>query len=176
MSIFGCRKWSGAVSNKWGTPNKSPLGNQQYIMKPDRLFQSGDDYLLPLKVSGPTGRLVRQRTGNTDNWYCEFIYVREKDIIALKGAINIDQLSRWKLRNHDYVRFTNGFIHYRKSFSGIPVWYQIMVPYPVDLSGPNILDHRYIRDTEGWMQTVREVTDPVTAAVLENWGEIESHD
>ena len=138
-------------------------------MRPERLFQSGDDYLLPLKSWGPTGRLIRQQTGNIDNWYCEFIYVREKDIKALNGAMNVDQLSGWKLRNHDYVRFTNGSIDYRGRADGIPVWYQIMVPYPVDLSRPNILVHRRIEDTERWMQTQREVTEPVTVEVLENW-------
>lgn len=160
MPVFGCRKYSGTNT---GLPNQSPLGNQQYVVPASTVLQSSDDYLLPLKAIGPTGRLVRQQTGNTDNWYGEFFYLREKDIKAIKGLVDIDALSGWRLRNHPYVRLSNGFVHYASTWCGKIVWYQILVPYRVDFSDAM---HNPIRDTKRWMKMIREVTEPTTVEVV----------
>jgi hypothetical protein len=157
MPVFGCRKYSG------GLPNQSPLGNQQHVVPVSTVFQSSDDYLLPLKALGPTGRLVRQQSGNTNNWYCEFVYLREKDIKAIKGLVDIDALSGWRMRNHPYVRLSNGFMEYASTVYGRVVWYQILVPYRVDLS--DSVCNR-IRDTRKWMKMIREVTEPTTVDVV----------
>ena len=158
MPVFGCRKYFG------GLPNQSPLGDQQYVVPAGMVFESIDDFLLPLKALGPTGRLVQQQTGNTENWYCEFVYLRAKDIKAIGDVLNIDALSGWRLRNHPYVRLSNGFVQYANTVYGNKVWYQILAPYRVDLRDAK---HYSIHDTERWMNMIREVTEPTTVDVLE---------
>jgi hypothetical protein len=164
MPVFGCRKYN-LGNSYYALPNRSPLGNQQYVVHSRDVFHNDEDYLLPLKADeGHTRRLVRQQTGNTNNYYFEFLYVREKDMKGIQGSVNIEALSMWKLRNHWYVSLQDETIRCIINYDGKVIWCQILVPYPVDLT--NAVRNQ-ISDTGNWRKMVREVTEPTTVEVIE---------
>jgi hypothetical protein len=163
MAVFGCRNWPDGTT---GYPNQSPYGDQQYVVRATTVFQDGDDYLLPLKSFGKHGRIVQQRTGNTDNWYFEFIYVRKSDIAPIKALIDMDWISQWKLKNHPYVQLRDEIIDYATKINNRRVWYQFMIPYIIPFDPTTLLDHTNVEDRGGWKYGIREVTEPKTLNII----------
>lgn len=163
MSIFGCRNYPDGTT---GLPDRSPLGNQQYVVRATTVFESGDDYLIPLKGIGEDGRLVKQLTGYTDNWYFEFMYLKENEIAAIKPWVDIDWVSQWKLRNHPYVRLVGDDLEYPLTMNNHRVWYQMLVPYRIPFTATTLLSQNGVRDSKRWMCGKRQVTEPKTLQIV----------
>lgn len=163
MAIFGCRNWPDGTA---GHPNQSPYGDQQYVVRATSVFQDGDDYLFPLKGFGKHGRIVQQSTGNTHNWYFEFVYIKKQDIAPIKAWIDTDWISQWKLKEHPYVRLKDENVDYATKINNHRVWYQFLVPYIIPFNSATLLDHKRVEDTGGWKCGIREVTEPKTLNII----------
>ena|SRR2546423_10322523 len=168
FSVFGCRNYPVRYSNCF--PNISPLGNRQAILSVGRVFQSNEDYILPLAFDEQDRHhLVKQNY--YDNWYFVGIYIREKDIEPHKPILKwlglLDWILNWKIGDHPYLRLTPDYdIQYLVAAWHAPLWYQILVPYEVQLPKDEIVWNS-VTDTQRWHpEWGREVTDYFTLVVM----------
>lgn len=146
-------------------PNRSPLGNRQAVIPAHYVFQSDEDYIFPLNLNEQGGELVKQSDDN--NLYFVGIYIRETHIERVMKVLDESELgqwiSRWKIRNHPYLRLEpNHHIQYLATTGKMPIWYQILVPYEIQLPEGETA-WKAVNDTGRWQtRWGREVTYDAT--------------
>jgi len=167
FSIFGCRNYP---LNSNSVPDRSPLGNRQIVVSPRCVFRSDEDYILPLNFNeGGQHNLVEQF--GERNFYFVGIYITKEDVERKRARLEVENLlgwlSNWRLRDHGYLRLMpNNSVQYVTKALHKPIWYQILVPYTVEvLEGERTWNR--VTDTSRWRpEWGREVTDSTTLNVL----------
>lgn len=165
MSLFGVRK---RIGNR--LPTISPHGSYRAILPVTDVLEDENDYLLPLKEDGPSGRRVESLT-HPGNFHFEFLYVKENDMKDLRSQLPGTLHSwyeQWRLRNNCYIQIHNGAptVSYEEIDGQKAVWYDILVPYKIELGEETRFDT--VRDTEEWGNRgpgIRSVTEVRTAFV-----------
>lgn len=158
MALFGCREWKQGVR-----PTKSPHGNNRAVVAVTSILTDSDDYLLPLKqLDGKFGRL-EQSVGWGDNFYFEFIYVKQSDVKALGKEVDTEWIANWRIYDHPYLRLRDHKLEYAREVGGHKVWYKLLVPYKVVFDTGTIWEEP--DDIGGWDGGARRITEKKAAAI-----------
>ena len=139
-----------------------------------RVIESAEDFLIPLRADGPNGDEDRLFRSVNDNHYFEFLYIRNADIRnpAVKCNYNNgERLGQWRVGDHEFNKLEEGggtVVYRRDVGSQTAVWYDILVPYTIELeTNPidGLTQWDSVQPCTPWPNQNRQITDPNTQAI-----------
>jgi len=162
MTLFGCRNIGNGPQA--GRPPFSPHGSHRAVIPAESLFQSSDDYLLPLTAKNPQNGRLQQSERMPKNWYVVFLFVQASDIETLGQIVPADWLDRWRLANNPYIYLSDGNFYYAHQVDGCKTWCKILMPGQVNFGTE--VHWEPTKDIRGWDWGLHAVTEVNTARIM----------